>query len=88
MERRTLQVNKNYIPFTEGCVLSSLVELGSVVLEEKDWKSRQCIFIISLIFPLKSVAPQIHCNISFFMLKTGYQYIPVFAYKQINVFIE
>lgn len=36
----------------------------------------------------KSVAPQIHLNISFFVLKTGYQYIPVFAYKQINVFIE
>ena len=36
----------------------------------------------------KSVVPQIHLNISFFVLKTGYQYIPVFAYKQINMFIE
>ena len=36
-----------YIPFTQGCFVPSLVEIGPVVLEKKIFKFRQCIFTIS-----------------------------------------
>ena len=41
-----------WIPFTQGCFVPSLVEIGSVVLEKKIFEFRQCIFAISLLSPL------------------------------------
>ena len=38
---------ETWIPFTQGCFVPSLVEIGSVVLEKKILKFRQCIFTIS-----------------------------------------
>ena len=38
----------NLIIFTKGCFVTSLVEIGPVVLEIKILKFRQCIFTISL----------------------------------------
>ena len=35
------------ITFTQGCFVPSLVEIGSVVLEKKSFKFRQCIIAIS-----------------------------------------
>ena len=35
------------IPFTQGCFVPSLVEMCSVVLKEKIFKFRQCIFTTS-----------------------------------------
>ena len=40
------------IPFTQGCFVSSLVEIGLVVLEKKIFKVHQCNFVISLYSPL------------------------------------
>ena len=34
------------IPFTQGCIVPSLVKIGSVVLEKEVIKFRQCIFAI------------------------------------------
>ena len=41
-----------WIPFTQGCFVPSLVEIGSVVLEKKIFEFCQCIFTISLLPPL------------------------------------
>ena len=38
---------QTWIPFTRGCIVPSLVEIDPVVLEEKIFKFRQCIFAIS-----------------------------------------
>ena len=38
---------QTYIPFTKGSFVSSLVEIGSVVLEKKIFKFRQCIITFS-----------------------------------------
>ena len=37
----------SWISFTKECFVWSLVEIGSVVLENKIFKVRQCIFAIS-----------------------------------------
>ena len=37
----------NVNPFTQGCFVPNLVEIGLVVLEKKIFKFRQCIFAIS-----------------------------------------
>ena len=41
-----------WIPFTQGCFVPSLVEIGPVVLEKKIFKFCQCIFTISSLSPL------------------------------------
>ena len=64
-------LKQTWIPFTEGCVLSSLVEFGLVLLEEKVWKSRQCIFIISHIFQLKKCGPSNSFENLFFYVENG-----------------
>ena len=38
---------ETWIPFTQGCFVPSLVEIGSVVLEKKFFEFCQCIFTIS-----------------------------------------
>ena len=38
---------QTWIPFTQGCFVPSLVEIGSVVLEKKIFKFRQSFFAIS-----------------------------------------
>ena len=38
---------QNWIPFTQGCFVPSLIEIGPVVLEKKLFKFLQCIFAIS-----------------------------------------
>ena len=38
---------QNWIPFIQGCYVQNLVEIGSVVLEKKICRFRQCIFAIS-----------------------------------------
>ena len=38
---------QNWIPFTQGCFVQSLVDIGLVVQEKKIFKFRQCIFAIS-----------------------------------------
>ena len=38
---------QTWISFTQGCFVPSLVEIGRAVLEEKNFKFRQCIFVIS-----------------------------------------
>ena len=43
---------QTWIPFTQGCFVPSLVEIGSVVLERKFFKICQCIFAISQLSPL------------------------------------
>ena len=43
---------QTWIPFTQGCFVTSLVEIGSVVLEKKIFKFWQCIFAISQLSPL------------------------------------
>ena len=45
----------NWIPFTQGWLLPSLVEIGPVVLEKKIFKFVQCIFAISYLSPLEKV---------------------------------
>ena len=39
-------------PFTQGCFVPSLVEIGPVVLNKKKIQVCQCIFAISLLSPL------------------------------------
>ena len=41
------------IPFTQGCFVACLVEIGSVVLEKKIFKICQCIFAICNYIPLE-----------------------------------
>ena len=41
------------IPFSQGCFVPSLIEIGPVVLEKKIFKFRQCIFAISWLSPLE-----------------------------------
>ena len=41
-----------WIPFTQGCFVPRLVEIGSVVLEKKIFKFRHCLFTISQLSPL------------------------------------
>ena len=43
---------QTWIPFTRGCFVPSLVEIGSVILEKKIYEFRQCIFAFSLLSPL------------------------------------
>ena len=38
---------QTWIPFTQGCFVPRLVEIGPVVLEKKIFKFHQCIFTIS-----------------------------------------
>ena len=40
---------QTWIPFTQGCFVQRLVEIGPVVLEKKILKFRQCIFAICVI---------------------------------------
>ena len=42
-----------WIPITKGCFVPSLVEIGPVVFKKKIFKVRQCIFVISLLSPLR-----------------------------------
>ena len=51
-ERRGSSFEQTWIPFTQGCSVSSFVEIGQVVLEKKIFKSCQFIFIISELSPL------------------------------------
>ena len=44
---------KPWVSFTKGCFVTSLVEIGPVVLEKKMFKFRQCIFAIALLSPLR-----------------------------------
>ena len=37
---------RTWIPFTQGCFVLSLVEIGPLVLEKKILKFRQCIFAV------------------------------------------
>ena len=39
--------------FTQGCVVPSLVEIGQMILEKKNFKLGKCIFAISQLFPLE-----------------------------------
>ena len=43
---------QTWIPFTKGCFLPNLVEIGPAVLEKKIFKFRQCILTISWSSPL------------------------------------
>ena len=43
---------KNWIRIIQRCFVPTLVEIGPMVLEKKIFKSRWCIFAISLLFPL------------------------------------
>ena len=43
---------ETWIPFTHGCFLPRLFEIGSVVLEKKIFLFRQCIFAILKLSPL------------------------------------
>ena len=38
---------ETWFPFTQGCIVPSLIEISPVVLEKKILKFRQCIFAIS-----------------------------------------
>ena len=40
------------VPFIQGCLITSLVEIGHVILKEKFFKSNQCLITISLFHPL------------------------------------
>ena len=40
------------IPITQGCFVPSVIEIGPVVLKKKIFKGHQCIFAISLLYPL------------------------------------
>ena len=55
----------NWIPFTQGCFVPSLVEIGPVVLEKKIFKFRQCICTICVIIsPWKRTEPFIWTNLN------------------------
>ena len=41
------------IPFTHGCFVPSLVEIGQVVMEKKIFEFRQCISLFRNYVPLK-----------------------------------
>ena len=43
---------QTWIPFTQGCIVPNLVEIGKVVLEKNIFKFRQCNFAIWLFSPL------------------------------------
>ena len=43
---------ETWIPFIQGCIVPSLVEISQMVLKKKILKFRQCIFAISLSSPL------------------------------------
>ena len=43
---------QTWIPFTQGCIVQNLVEIGTVVFEKKIFKCHQCIFAISQSSPL------------------------------------
>ena len=51
-KRRGASFRQTWIPFTQGCFVPSLVEIGSVVLEKKIFEFRQCILVIALLSPL------------------------------------
>ena len=54
-----------WIPFTQGCLVSRLVEIDSVVLEKKIFKFIQCIFPICVIIsPWKRAGPFIWTNLN------------------------
>ena len=53
---------ETWIPFTQGCFVPSLVEIGSVVLEKKIFKFCQCISAISLSSPLDKKGVTLHLN--------------------------
>ena len=56
---------KPWVSFTKGCFVTSLVEIGPVVLEKKMFKFRQCIFAICVIIsPLKRAGPFIWTNLN------------------------
>ena len=56
---------QTWIPFTQGCFVPSLVKIGSVVLEKKIFKFRQCIFAICVIIsPWKRAGPFIWTNLN------------------------
>mgnify|MGYP003686116863 CR=1 FL=1 len=46
-KRAGLSFEQNWIPFTQGCLVPSLVENSLVVQEKKVFNFRQCIFAIS-----------------------------------------
>ena len=41
-----LHLEQTWIPYTQGCIVSSMVKIGPVVLEKKSFEIRQCIFSI------------------------------------------
>ena len=56
---------QTWIPFNQGCIVPSLVEIGTLVLEKKIFKFRQYIFAISQLYllelylnKLKSLSPK------------------------------
>ena len=49
----SFEVEQTWVPFTKGCFVSSLVEIGLVVLEKKIIKFCQCIFVIHNYLPLE-----------------------------------
>ena len=51
-ELNSSSYEQNCIPFTHRCFEPNFVEIGSVFLEEKIFKFRQCIFTISWLSPL------------------------------------
>ena len=56
---------QTWIPFTQGCFVPSLVEIGPVVLEKKIFKFHQCIFAICVIIsPWKRAGPFIWTNLN------------------------
>ena len=48
--RQGPSVEQTWVPFTKGCFVSSLVEIGLEVLEKKIIKFCQCIFSILNLF--------------------------------------
>ena len=52
-KRRSPSFEQTWIPYTKGCFVLSLVEIGPVVLEKKILKIRQCIFRFSYLSPLR-----------------------------------
>ena len=45
-------IEETWIPFTQGCFLPRLVEIGPMVLEKRIFTFHQCIFAISWLSPL------------------------------------
>ena len=53
-----------WIPFTKGCFVLNLVEIGPVVLEKNILKFLQCISTILKLSPLRNIGPFIWTNLN------------------------